>query len=307
VTGISSSSPDFVLPQVLSYPVSVAPGATIVVPLRFQPSTPGAKSATVTISTNDPSAPSKAITLGGVAPESYVCTPPVFASIDAAVGPTFGSGLTGRHALNASGHLLVPFGSERVFGAQLEADALFYPGRQEGQLDARLSYRRQDVQVSFGGGVNDINFHRAQSNGAVTHAALALDVLRPQVRFGVFAAKGIHEKHDFHPVDQIGGAVQFQVAPGAWLDGNVAYLRRRTPGGAGAAGAGVRVSKQFLPGIVGTVRVAVNESLLGPKSSGSLTLGLTWGHWPKPADYSNRVNPLGTFVPKIRYEVFTGR
>jgi hypothetical protein len=52
VSAITSSSPEFVAPEVLAYPLLVAPGASLAVPIRFAPTSFGAKSATITVSSN---------------------------------------------------------------------------------------------------------------------------------------------------------------------------------------------------------------------------------------------------------------
>jgi hypothetical protein len=57
VTGIVSSAPIFVTPQVVSFPVTVDAGDSIAVPIRFQPTARGAATATLTISSNDPNGP----------------------------------------------------------------------------------------------------------------------------------------------------------------------------------------------------------------------------------------------------------
>ena len=66
VTGIMSSSPDFDVPSVASYPIEVGPGDSVEVTIRFQPHSPGAKSATITVLSNDPAGPHK-IHVSGVA------------------------------------------------------------------------------------------------------------------------------------------------------------------------------------------------------------------------------------------------
>ena len=53
ISDITSSSPDFQLPTVASYPLAIAPGASIEVPIRYAPSNPGPLSATLTIFSND--------------------------------------------------------------------------------------------------------------------------------------------------------------------------------------------------------------------------------------------------------------
>lgn len=53
LTGISSSSAEFIVPGVVSYPLVVGPGDSLEPPVRFQPASFGAKSATLTVSSND--------------------------------------------------------------------------------------------------------------------------------------------------------------------------------------------------------------------------------------------------------------
>ena len=101
VTGITSTSGEFQVPQVLTLPVAVAPGGSVAVPIRFQPTSPGAKSATLTFASNDPATPAKAVTVTGSAPPPYV-----FAAVDGSVGPTWGTGRTGNYTVTAGGRVL---------------------------------------------------------------------------------------------------------------------------------------------------------------------------------------------------------
>ena len=57
ITGLATTGAEFVVPEVLSYPLTIGPGDSLTLPLRFQPSSFGAKSATITLSSNDPSGP----------------------------------------------------------------------------------------------------------------------------------------------------------------------------------------------------------------------------------------------------------
>jgi hypothetical protein len=57
VTNILSSSGEFLVPQVLSYPLAIEGGDSLQVPIRFQPSSFGPKSATVTVNSDDPAGP----------------------------------------------------------------------------------------------------------------------------------------------------------------------------------------------------------------------------------------------------------
>ena len=137
VTGITSTSSEFQLPQVLNFPVAVAPGDSVAVPIRFQPTAPGAKSATLTFASNDPATPAMAVSVSGIAPPAYVCQPPVFAAVDGSVGPTWGTGRTGNYTVTTGGRFLGSFGPQRTFAVQAEGDYRFYPGRQEGPAGRR--------------------------------------------------------------------------------------------------------------------------------------------------------------------------
>ena len=67
IQAISSSSPEFLAPTVASYPLIVAAGGSITVPIRFQPTTHGPASATITVTSDDPAGP-KAVSVFGQAP-----------------------------------------------------------------------------------------------------------------------------------------------------------------------------------------------------------------------------------------------
>jgi hypothetical protein len=67
VNSITSSSGEFIVPQVLLYPVTIGAGNSLPVPIRFEPDSFGPKSATLTVVSDDPSSPHK-ITVSGNAP-----------------------------------------------------------------------------------------------------------------------------------------------------------------------------------------------------------------------------------------------
>ena len=67
ILNVTSSSSDFITPSVGSYPLIVAAGSSIDLPIRFQPSSFGPKSATITIFSDDPAGP-KSVPVSGTAP-----------------------------------------------------------------------------------------------------------------------------------------------------------------------------------------------------------------------------------------------
>ncbi|MBP7776336.1 MAG: choice-of-anchor D domain-containing protein [Acidobacteria bacterium] len=328
VSNITSSSPEFQVPSVLALPLSVAPGANIEVPIRFQAASAGAKAATMTFATSDPAAPNKVVNLTATVPEPYVCSPPLFTSLESQLGPTWGTGRTGNYTVNAAGRLLKSFGPERTFGIQAEGEYLWYPGRHEGQLDATLLYRRGTWQAGLGASAKSAALGSEANPGALSEATISIDRLLSTVRFGLFGSKGLKSRDVvgaletvgppvagvqtvtvtesiMHSVDTLGANVQLDLVPGTWwLDANLALLNRHAPGVSNTAGAAVRVSRQFAPWLVGMLQADVNESFVGSNTVGTVTIGLRIGRWPSPADWSNPVNPLGTLVPRVHYEVF---
>ncbi|MGH7120361.1 MAG: choice-of-anchor D domain-containing protein [Acetobacteraceae bacterium] len=101
ISNITSSSPDFLVPSVVSYPILLGVGDAIEIPIRFAPTTPGGKSGVITIFSNDPAGPHK-VAVSGVA-----ATPRL--SLAIANKGNFGKVCIGRFAdealvLNNSGH-----------------------------------------------------------------------------------------------------------------------------------------------------------------------------------------------------------
>jgi Pro-kumamolisin, activation domain len=64
VTAITSSAAEFVVPEVLSYPLSIGPGSSVPVPIRFAPAGAGSFSSTLTITSNDPASPASIVVTG---------------------------------------------------------------------------------------------------------------------------------------------------------------------------------------------------------------------------------------------------
>ncbi len=67
IDGIVSSDAEFVVPAIIALPMVIGAGASASVSLRFQPTSFGAKSATITITSNDPASPA-VLDVSGTAP-----------------------------------------------------------------------------------------------------------------------------------------------------------------------------------------------------------------------------------------------
>jgi kumamolisin len=67
ITGVISSNSDFVLPSVNHYPLKLAAGSAIQLPIRFQPTAHGNRSGTITVLSDDPGG-AKTVPVSGHAP-----------------------------------------------------------------------------------------------------------------------------------------------------------------------------------------------------------------------------------------------
>jgi hypothetical protein len=71
INNVTSSSSEFLVPHVVSYPLQIAPGDSLPLPIRFAPTNFGPNSATVTVTSNDPAGP-RTIALSGEAPAGKI-------------------------------------------------------------------------------------------------------------------------------------------------------------------------------------------------------------------------------------------
>jgi hypothetical protein len=68
ISNITSSSGQFLVPLVLNYPIVIQPGDSAAVPIRFQPTSLGAKTGTIIIASNDPNSPNRLVSVTGNVP-----------------------------------------------------------------------------------------------------------------------------------------------------------------------------------------------------------------------------------------------
>jgi hypothetical protein len=310
ISSIASSSPEFEVAQVLTFPLVVAPGGAIEIPIRFAPTTPGTKSATITIASNDPTAPSKVVTLTGETPPDYVCHPPTFAALSLAAGPTFGDTATGDWTFAGQGHVLVPFGQADTSGVEARGEFLEYDGRREGQIDVGLLQRWRHVQGGAFVDVKSAEVGSAASGGTLGQAAFTLDVFRSTYRINAFVTRGFHDAAQLGQtpsflriVDQAGAGAQVRLLPRTYVEGNLAYLHGSSPLTDHRVGAMLRGVHQIRRQLGLTVELTVNETLVGPTNDGRVVFGLVIGRWAEPRDLSNKLTPLGTDIPRLRFEV----
>jgi hypothetical protein len=86
VTAITSSSAEFLVPSVIAFPFTIAPGAAIEVPIRFAPTSRGPQSGTITVLSNDPSGPGTVAVSGNVpSGKLAICGSTYFGEVDCGI------------------------------------------------------------------------------------------------------------------------------------------------------------------------------------------------------------------------------
>jgi hypothetical protein len=86
VNAINSSYPEFLPPEVLSYPITIAAGTSVALPIRFQPTHHGAAAGTITVISNDSRGP-QSFRVSGNAPvgKLAVCGSTYFGEVDCGI------------------------------------------------------------------------------------------------------------------------------------------------------------------------------------------------------------------------------
>lgn len=76
ISSITSNSPDFIVPGVMTYPLTVQAGTSLEIPIRFKPTSLGPKAGIITINSNDPDTPVKQVAVSGEVPGGRITVSP---------------------------------------------------------------------------------------------------------------------------------------------------------------------------------------------------------------------------------------
>ena len=76
ITGVSSTDAEFLVPSVVVFPLTVAPGTSLAIPIRYAPDDTGTDNATIRIASNDPDTPNLDIAVTGKAPQPTLTITP---------------------------------------------------------------------------------------------------------------------------------------------------------------------------------------------------------------------------------------
>jgi hypothetical protein len=245
-----------------------------------------------------------------------------FSLLGVNIGPAFGPGRTGDYTFSGRGQYFSPFGGDGLRAVQAQGEYMYYPGRQEGQFDIGLVNRWNSIQAGVFASFKYLQFKQYQTGGGLGQAAFLLDWVFNRGRIGVFGTQGfknfaVLNSTQLAPgaslqtfarvVNQYGTNFLFGAWGDSYVQGNVAYLRRREGTGNDRPGANLRLVQPLSEHFSFTAEAGFNETLLNTKDSGRLAFGFEFGNYLRPKEYGAIKTPVPMDVPRVRYEFGTRR
>ncbi|MGD0871041.1 MAG: OmpA family protein [Bryobacteraceae bacterium] len=244
----------------------------------------------------------------------------ILSNVGVNVGPAYGAGRTGSFTASANGQLFAPFGADRMYAVQAQAEYMYYPGRQEGQFDLGLVNRMGNFQAGGFASFKYLNFSNYQNGGALGQAAVMVDYLFDGGKVGFFGTKGFKNYAVLNSVtlapgayfqtyariaDQAGIDALVGVWGKAYLQGDigliVSHTRSDQPGGS------LKLIQPVSEHVAFTAELGYNETYLNAKNSGRAVVGLAFGGLVNPQDFAKIKSPVPMEIPRIRYELGTRR
>jgi hypothetical protein len=236
------------------------------------------------------------------------------------VGPTAGNRPSGDVTIQGRGQFFSPFGGDGTHAVQAEAEYLRYPGRQEGQFDVGLVNRWDHLQAGLFSSFKYIRLSEYENGGSMGQGAFLLDYLFSRGRIGFYGTEGFKNTGALtetplgltsfietyaRPMNQFGFSTQVGVWGDAWIQGNFGYIHSHQVGESGRPGGEVKLVQPLSKEFAFTVRAGLNPTLLTTKNTGELTVGLEFGNFMRPKDFTTFTHPVPMDVPRIRYEFLT--
>ena len=245
-----------------------------------------------------------------------------FTTVGANIGPTYGAGRTGGINFNGRAAFFSPFGGDGTHAVQAQGEYSYYSGRQEGQFDIGLVNRWGSLQAGAFGSFKYLNFKDYQSGGGLGQAAFLVDYIFSSGRIGMFATKGFKNYAVLNSVqlgpesftqtyarivDQVGANVLVGAWGNAYVEGNLAYLRRHSTGNGNSPGGSIKLIQPLNEHVAFTAEASLNESFINFKNAGRIVVGVQVGNYIHPKDYGKTKTPVPMDVPRVRYELLTRR
>ncbi len=242
------------------------------------------------------------------------------------IGPTMGGGRpNGDVTVHGSGQFFSPFGGDGTHAVQAQGEYIRYPGDQEGQFDVGLVNRWDHVQAGMFASFKYIRLAGDTAGGSMGQGAFLLDYLFSRGRIGLYGTEGFKNTGALlmtplgpssfietyaRPMNQIGGTFQVGTWGDAWIQGNFGYISSHGTCGTigqhcGRPGGEVKLVQPIAKELAFTVGAGLNPTMLTASNTGEITVGLQFGNFMRPKEYTTFTHPVPMDVPRIRYELLT--
>jgi hypothetical protein len=186
-------------------------------------------------------------------------------------------------------------------------------------MDLGLVTRFGRMQAGGFSSFKYVKFAEFENAGALGQASVTLDYVFNRGRVGFFGTKGfldgavvnrallqrnLFQETYLKIVDQAGLSAAVGAWGDTWFEGNIGAMFRS--GGSNKPGGTLRYIHPFNEKIALTLEGGLNETLITNNNTGRFAVGLQFGGWLSPKDYSvDTQRPVPADVPRVRYEVLT--
>ena len=243
------------------------------------------------------------------------------------IGPTFGGGRPeGDVTVHGSGQFFSPFGGDGTHAVQAQGEYIRYPGDQEGQFDIGLVNRWDHLQAGLFSSFKYIRLGGDTNGGSMGQGAFLLDYIFSRGRIGFYGTEGFKSTGAMlltqlgpssyvetyaRPLDQAGATFQVGAWGDAWIQGNIGYMHSHSPTSCsgnstcGKGGGEIKLVQPISKELAFTIGASVNPTLITAKNTGELTVGLQFGNFMRPKEYTTFTHPVPMDVPRIRYELLS--
>jgi hypothetical protein len=234
-----------------------------------------------------------------------------------------------RHVtFTGKGRFFAPF--KEHFAVQAQGEYYYWRDSREGQFDIGLVNRIGNFQAGLFSSFKHVTLRGDQSGGTLGQGALTADYLFRLGRVGVFGTKGFLDnallnrtnavldgpngsfiapnlflERYLHLVDQVGVSTTLGLWKDNYLEANFGYLKSR--GNADRPGGTIRFIFPVGNRLAFTVEGGMNETLLERDNTGRAVVGVQFGNFTKPREFTTVTHPVPVDVPRVRYEVLTRR
>jgi OmpA family len=246
-----------------------------------------------------------------------------FSNVGINIGPAFGAGRANQTRVTGTAHgmFFTPFGADKHYAVQAQANYNYFPGIQEGQFDVGLVDRVGAFQAGAFTSFKFIDFGQFQQGAVVAQADFLVDYLFNGGKIGVYGTEGFKNYGVLNSVELAPGAYEqtfaridnqfgFSATVAAWgrayFQGNAGAIFAHYEGN--KPGINIKFVQPIFEHLAFTAEGGYNETYISQRgNTTNFRFGLLFGGLLNPKDFAKDNRPTPMDVPQVRYELGTRR